>query len=174
MTAFITLNDMPVALQTTVRRTVRSQRMQFGDGYSQILTDGLNAQQETWTCSTGPLTQEQAYGIESYLYRKKGESFTWVPPNATKAFVGQFEGGILDLGYTNLSAVTLTGYTRPTNYTANLATGRLTSVTISNLVDVDVSLTLAARNYIIEGGWEFSFISCSYYVLNFAMRQVYV
>jgi hypothetical protein len=120
------------------------------------------------------LTQEQAYGIESYLYRKKGQSFTWTPPNATKAFVGQFEGGILDLGYTNLSAVTLTGYTRPTNYTANLATGRLTSVTISNLVDVNVSLTLAARDYIIENGWEFSFISCSYYVLNFAMRQVYV
>jgi len=80
----------------------------------------------------------------------------------------------LDLGYSNLSAVTLTGYTRPNNYTANLATGRLTSVTIANLTDVNVSLTLASRNYVIEDGWEFSFISCSYYVLTFTMRQVYI
>jgi phage-related protein len=174
MTAYITLNDMPVALDTTVNRSVRTQRMQFGDGYSQVLTDGLNSQQETWTCTTGALTEDQAYGIESYLYRQKGLPFLWTPPNATKSFTAQFQGGILDLGYNNLSAVTLTGYTRPTNYTANLASGRLTSVTIANLTDVEVYLTLAARNYVIENGWEFSFISSKYFVLNFAMRQVYV
>lgn len=174
MSAFINLNDMPVALQTTARRSVRTQRMQFGDGYSQVLTDGLNSQQEIWSCTTGPLTEEQAYGIESYLYRKKGQAFTWTPPNATKAFVAQFEAGILDLGYTNLSAVTLAGFTRPTNYTANLATGRLTSVTIGNLTNVSVSLTLEPRNYILEEGWQFSFISCTFYLLSFTLRQVYV
>jgi phage-related protein len=174
MTAYITLNNMPVALDTTVRRGVRSQRVQFGDGYSQILTDGLNAQQEVWECSTGPLTQDQTYGIESYLYRKKGQAFTWTPPDSTKAFTAQFESGILELGYSNLSALTLTGYTRPTDYTANLATGRLTSVTISNLVDVSVSLTLAARNYIIESGWQFEYISPVINRLSFTLRQVYV
>ena len=75
MTAFITLNNMPVAIDATVRRTVRTQRVQFGDGYSQILTDGLNAQQEVWSCNTEPLDENDAYGIESYLYRKKGEAF---------------------------------------------------------------------------------------------------
>ena len=174
MTAFITLNNMPVAIDTTVRRAVRSQRVQFGDGYSQILTDGLNAQQEVWSCKTGPLGENDAYGIESYLYRKKGQAFSWTPPNATKVFTGQFEGGFLDLGYNNLASVVLTGYTRPTNYTANLTTGLLTAVTIPNLTDVPVSLVLGPKNYVIENGWEFSFISCKYFVLSFEMRQVYV
>lgn len=174
MTAFITLNNMPVAIDTTARRTVRTQRVQFGDGYSQILTDGLNAQQEVWSCNTGPLDENDAYGIESYLYRKKGEAFLWTPPNATKAFTAQFEAGTLELGYSNLDAVSLTGYTRPTDYTANLSSGILTAVTIPNLTDVSVSLTLAPRNYVIEDGWEFSFISCKYFVLSFEMRQVYV
>lgn len=174
MTAFITLNNMPVAIETTVRRTVRTQRVQFGDGYSQILTDGLNAQQEVWSCKTGPLDENDAYGIESYLYRKKGQAFLWTPPNATKVFTAQFEAGTLDLGYTNLDSLSLTGYTRPTNYTANLSTGVLTAVTIPNLTNVGVSLTLAPRNYVIESGWEFSFISCKYFVLSFEMRQVYV
>lgn len=174
MTAYINLNNMPVAIQTRVSRGVRSQRVQFGDGYSQILTDGMNAQQEIWECSTGPLTQEQAYGIESYLYRQKGQAFAWTPPDATKAFVAQFQSGILDLGYSELESLTLTGYTRPTDYTANLATGRLTSVTISNLVDVNVSLTLAARNYIIQSGWQFEFISPVIHRLAFNLQRVYV
>jgi hypothetical protein len=81
---------------------------------------------------------------------------------------------VLELGYTNLSALELTGYTRPTNYTANLATGRLDTVTIADLTDVAMSLTLSPRKYIIEDGWEFSFISCKYFVLSFNLLQVYV
>ena len=174
MTAFITLNNMPVSIEATARRTVRAQRVQFGDGYSQILTDGLNAQQERWSCNTGPLDEGQAYGIESYLYRQKGQAFDWTPPNATKTFTGQFESGVLQLGYTNLSLLALAGYTRPIDYTANLATGRLDSVTIADLTDVTVSLTLSPRKYIIEDDWEFSFISCKYFVLSFSLLQVYV
>lgn len=174
MTAFITLNNMPVAIETTVRRSIRTQRVQFGDGYSQILTDGLNAQEEIWSCSTGPLDEDQAYGIESYLYRQKGQAFSWTPPNATKAFTAQFQSGTLNLGYANLDALTLTGYTRPSDYTANFATGLLTAVTIPNLTDVSVSLTLAPRTYVIENGWQFSFVSCKYFILSFDMRQVYV
>ncbi|HAF38332.1 MAG TPA: hypothetical protein DCG72_05030 [Gammaproteobacteria bacterium] len=174
MPAYITLNNMPVAIETSVSRTTRSQRMQFGDGYSQILTDGLNSQLEVWSCSTGPLDQNQAYGIESYLLRQKGRAFAWTPPNSTKSFTAQFESGVLDLGYENIESLTLTGYTRPTDYTANLATGRLTSVTIANLTDVDVSLTLAAKNYVIDSGWQFNFISSVYFRLNFNLIQVHV
>jgi len=174
MTAYITLNNMPVALETSARRGVRAQRVQFGDGYSQILTDGLNSQHESWQCSTGPLALEDAYGIESYLYRKKGQAFSWTPPDSTKSFTAQFESGILDLGFANINSLTLTGYTRPTDYTANLATGRLTSVTIDNLTDVSVSLTLAAKDYIIESGWQFDYISPVIARLSFTLQQVYV
>lgn len=174
MTAYITLNNMPIALETSAQRGSRSQRAQFGDGYSQVLTDGLNAQNESWSCSTGPLALADAYAIESYLHKQKGQAFEWLPPDATKEFTAQFESGILDLGYTEISSLTLTGYTRPTDYTANFSTGRLTSVTISNLTDVSVSLTLSARNYIVESGWRFDYISPVIAKLSFTLRQVYV
>jgi len=174
MPAYITLNDMPVALETTVRRSTRNQRIQFGDGYSQILTDGLNFHTENWSCTTGPLFEDEAYGIESYLLRKKGQAFAWTPPNSTKSFTGQFEAGILELGYQDLASLALTGYTRPTDYTANLATGRLTSVTIANAVNVAITLTLSSRNYVIDDGWQFEFISSKYFKLSFNLRQVYI
>ena len=44
MTAFITLNNLPISIDSRVKRSTRSQRTQFGDGYSQVLADGLNAQ----------------------------------------------------------------------------------------------------------------------------------
>ena len=174
MTAFITFNDLPLSLETTIKRSSRSQRTQFGDGYSQILTDGLNAQHEMWSCNTGPILDEDAYGIESFLLRRRGQPISWTPPNATKVFTGQFESGTLDLGYENLASLVLTGYSRPGNYTANLSTGLLTSVTIANLVDVPISLTLNPRDYIIEDGWQLSFINGKYFRLSFNLRQVYV
>lgn len=174
MTAFITLNNMPIAIETTVSNAVRSRRVQFGDGYSQILTDGLNAQQEVWSCKTGPLNESVAYGIESYLHRKRGQAFAWTPPNATKSFTAQFESGRLDLGFTNITSLELAGYTRPINYTANLSSGLLTSVTIADLTDVVVTLTLAPRNYVVEDGWNVAFISHKHLELSFNLRQVYV
>jgi len=174
MTAYITLNNMPVALQTSVIRGVRAQRVQFGDGYSQVLTDGLNAQAEAWECLTGPLALEDAYGIESYLYRQAGQAFPWTPPDATKTFDAQFQAGELDLGYKEISTLALAGYSRPTNYTANLATGLLTSVDIPDSTDVEVTLTLDSRNYVLEQGWQMSYISPVIVQLSFTLRQVYV
>ena len=174
MTAYINLNNAEIALDTTVKRITRSQRMQFGDGYSQLLTDGLNNQLERWSCTTGPLFEDEAYGIESYLLRQRGKSFAWLAPNSTKTFTAQFESGTLDLGYENINTLTIAGESRPSNYTANLATGICTSVDIANLTDVTITLTLNARNYIIEDGWQFSFISNKYFELSFDLQQVYV
>jgi phage-related protein len=174
VTSYINLNSIPVAVDTTVKRYNRAQRVQFGDGYSQVMTDGLNSQVEVWSCLTGPLSASDAYGIESYLLRQKGQAIQWVAPNSSKTFAAQFQGGLLDLGYSNLDSLVLTGYTRPTNYTANLATGLLTSVNIPNLTDITVALTLAARSYVFEDGWEFQFISSEYHRLSFTLRQVYV
>jgi phage-related protein len=174
MTAYINLNNAEIALETTVKRTTRSQRAQFGDGYSQVLTDGLNNQLERWSCTTGPLFENEVYGIESYLLRQRGRAFSWLAPNSTKTFTAQFEGGTLDLGYDNIQTLVIAGENRPGNYTANLATGICTSVDIANLTDVEVTLTLAARNYIISDGWQFSFISNKYFTLSFDLQQVYV
>ena len=93
---------------------------------------------------------------------------------ATKNLQRPFQSGILDLGYDNIASLTLAGYTRPTNYTANLATGRLTSVTIANGTVVDVTLTLAARNYILSNGWEMIPASSGYMVVSFELVRIYV
>lgn len=175
MTAtFLTLDDLPLTFDTSVRRSTRSQRVQFGDGYSQILTDGLNSEQEIWSCSNAFISDEQVGAVESYLLRNRGSSLSWSPPDSTKSFQAQFSAGTLTLGYTNIDSLELTGYTRPTNYTANLTSGLLTSVTIANSVFVPIVLTLAPRSYILEDGWNLEYVSANLYNLTFALRRVYV
>lgn len=174
MAAYTTIDSIPLALESSVRRVMRRQVVQFGDGYSQILTDGLNTQLEIWTLKTGELTDAQANGIEAFFWRTKGQAFSWSPPGSTKSFEAQFSSGVLNLGYARLSSLTLDGYTRPANYTANLSSGLLTSVNIANGVDVNVTLTLSPRTFILEDGWQRNYISCSYHEISFTLREVYV
>lgn len=171
---YMAFDDIKLDLSSSVRRNQRIQRAQFGDGYSQVLTDGLNIEQEIWDCKTIPLTNEEAFSIESFLLSKKGQAITWTPPFNTKTFSRPFEAGQLLLGYTNISSLTLTGYTRPTDYTANLTTGLLTSVTIANDTVVEIELTLAARTFLLGSGWTITPVSPAYATIQFEMRRVYV
>ena len=172
--SYIQFNDIPLDPSLTQQRSQRVQRAQFGDGYSQILTDGLNAEQETWQCQTPPLTYPEINSIESFLLEQKGQAISWIPPFSTKTFSKPFASGKLNLGYTNLSALVLTGYTRPTNYTANLVTGVLTSVNIANGTAIPISLTLAAKNFLLSDGWRISTLSSAYARLSFSLTRVYV
>tara|TARA_R100000908_G_C3658869_1_gene87071 strand:- start:74 stop:595 length:522 start_codon:yes stop_codon:yes gene_type:complete len=170
----IAFNDIPLNQSLTQRRSQRVQRAQFGDGYSQVLTDGVNAEQETWECQTPPLTFAKINSLESFFLEQKGQAIAWTPPYSTKTFSKPFTSGTLSLGYTNLGALTLTGYTRPVNYTANLVTGVLTSVDVPNDQNIPISLTLAARNYLLADGWQISTIDSAYAVLSFSLVRVYV
>jgi phage-related protein len=172
--AYIQFNDIPLDPSLTQERSQRVQRAQFGDGYSQVLTDGLNAEQETWQCQTPPLTYAEVNSIESFFLEQKGQAISWIPPFSTKTFSKPFASGKLNLGYTNLSALTLTGYTRPTNYTANLVTGVLTSVDIADGTAIPISLTLAAKNFLLSDGWSISTLSSAYARLSFSLTRVYV
>lgn len=172
--AYIQFNDIPLDQSLTQQRSQRIQRAQFGDGYSQILTDGLNAEQETWQCQTPPLKYSEINSIESFLLEQKGQAISWTPPLSTKTFSKPFASGQLNLGYTNLSALTLTGYVRPSNYTANLATGVLTSVDIADGTAIPISLTLAAKNFLLSDGWTISTLSSAYARLSFSLTRVYV
>lgn len=174
MAAYTSLDSIPISGDSTVKRTMRVQRAQFGDGYSQTMTDGLNAQIESWTLKTGPLTELQASGIEAYFWRTKGQAFSWTPPNSTKTFEAQFIGGTLDLGWNRLDSLSLDGYARPTDYTANLATGVLTSVTIADGLDVTVELTLSPRTFMLESGWERISAGRDIWILSFNVREVYI
>lgn len=172
--AYIQFNDIPLDPSLTQQRSQRVQRAQFGDGYSQVLTDGLNAEQETWQCQTPPLTFPEINSIESFLLEQKGQAILWTPPFSTKTFSKPFTSGTLSLGYTNLSSLTLTGYTSPGNYTANLATGILTSVNIANGTAIPITLALAARNFLLSSGWTITNLSSAYARLSFSLTRVYI
>ena len=45
---YVNFNDIKLDLASRVQRSQRAQVASFGDGYSQVLTDGLNSQQEVW------------------------------------------------------------------------------------------------------------------------------
>ncbi len=171
---YLSFNDIKLERTTSIKTTSRVQRAQFGDGYSQVLTDGLNTDVERWNCTTGLLTNEEAYSIESYFLSTRGEAINWISPLSTKTFSRPFASGQLKLGYTNLSAVSLTGFTKLQNYTANLVTGVLTSIDIANGTVVPISLTLAARNYLLDDGWTLTPETPAYARIKFGLTQVYV
>ena len=170
----IAFNDIPLDQSLTQRRSQRVQRAQFGDGYSQVLTDGVNAEQETWQCQTPPLTFPQINSLESFFLEQKGQAIAWTPPYSTKTFSKPFTSGKLVLGYTNLSSLTLTGFSSPGNYTVNLVTGVATSVDISNGVNIPISLTLAPRNFLLSGGWTINTIDSAYARLSFELTRIYI
>lgn len=172
--AYIQFDDIPLDGTLTQRRSQRIQRAQFGDGYSQILTDGVNAENETWQCQTPPLTFAQINSIESFFLEQKGAAISWTPPYSTKTFSKPFTNGTLNLGYTNISELDLPDYTETTNYTANLATGVLTSVNIADGTAIAISLTLESKNFLLSDGWTIKTIDAAYGVLSFELTRVYV
>ena len=159
--AYIQFNDIPLDPSLTQERSQRVQRAQFGDGYSQVLTDGLNAEQETWQCQTPPLTYPEINSIESFFLEQKGQAISWIPPFSTKTFFQTVCQWQVESWVYKLSALTLTGYTTPSNYSVNLVTGVLTSVDIADGTDIPISLTLAAKNFLLSDGWRISTLSFS-------------
>jgi len=171
---YVNFNDIKLDLVSSVKRNHRTQVASFGDGYAQVLTDGLNSQQEAWNCKTIALTNEEINSLESYLLSLRGTAIEWTPPFNTKTFSRPFASGQLDLGYKDIDTLSLNGYTRPTNYTANLDTGLLTSVDIADGTVVEVTLTLDAGNYLLTNGWTITPVSPAYATLEFELRRVYV
>lgn len=170
---FLDLDDLRLTFNTKVKRSKRSQRFSFGDGYSQILTDGLNSQREIWSCETPAMESDEAFSIEAYLNRYADTSIQWSPPDSTKTFNIQFAAGTTYLGYTNISTLTLENYTRPTNYTANLVTGLLTSVNIPNGVFVKATITEEPKQFTLRDGWELQYIAPGLYAITFDLERVY-
>lgn len=60
--------------------TQRVRSKQFGDGYSQTVSDGINNKQQSWPYShTG--SKERVKDIIAFLDRHKGaKGFLWTPP----------------------------------------------------------------------------------------------
>ncbi len=60
--------------------TLRTRKSQFGDGYAQVSSDGLNGETDSWSLSFGGLADEIAPPL-AFIRRHRGaKSFLWTNP----------------------------------------------------------------------------------------------
>ncbi|GFM89326.1 hypothetical protein PSCICO_47250 [Pseudomonas cichorii] len=61
--------------------TMRTRKSQFGDGYVQVTSDGLNAESESWSLSFGGLASEILPILEFIRAHRGARSFLWTTPD---------------------------------------------------------------------------------------------
>jgi phage-related protein len=61
----------------------RTKKAQFGDGYSQEVEDGLNAEDQTATVMVEG-TEAELQPVVDFARAHKAESFLWTPPFSTE------------------------------------------------------------------------------------------
>lgn len=73
----------PARVPTSVDRDVelRVLKNEFGDGYEQVVPDGINTVRESLSVKWSGLTSSEAESIESFFTSQAAASFTWTPPN---------------------------------------------------------------------------------------------
>lgn len=70
-----------------VNREYRTLETEFGDGYAQVVKDGLNNVKQTWELSWANINDTDAATILSQLDSFAGTAFQWLTPeNQTKWF----------------------------------------------------------------------------------------
>ncbi|MDN7144098.1 phage tail protein [Pseudomonas sp. JQ170] len=62
--------------------TFRTRKSQFGDGYAQVASDGLNAEVDSWTLSFGGLAEEVKPILDFIRSHRGARSFLWTPPGS--------------------------------------------------------------------------------------------
>lgn len=76
------LESLRVALTANATTTKRVLKAQYGDGYMERRTDGLNPWRTTWQIETPPLEDGRWQEIEQQLYAYGEKPFYWQPPGA--------------------------------------------------------------------------------------------
>jgi phage-related protein len=66
----------------------RTRVVQFGDGYEQRLSYGLNQNPKEWSLTFKNRTEADSDTIETFLDARAadGESFDWTPPGSTTSY----------------------------------------------------------------------------------------
>lgn len=59
----------------TARRGTRTRRVQFGDGFEQVIPDGANTDIRKYDIRTVPITDEQALALDDTLGDLQGDFF---------------------------------------------------------------------------------------------------
>ena len=91
------------------RSKPRVRTVEFGSGYSQRVTFGINQDPKVWTLSFENRTSTEADNIEDFLEARKGvESFNWSPPDDTDTYRWICREWQKTLPYSNLFTITAT------------------------------------------------------------------
>ena len=178
----LTFNNIPLSQATTRKTSYRYRRAQFGDGYSQVVTDSVNPTKETWDLKTVAITNDEWSSLESYLYSRKGQVIPWEQPYRNRSFSKAVTSAAIELGFTEVSSVTLTDLGNSTPYASgayslNSRTGLVTIENSSVIPDgtvVGIDLILLAGNYVIDDGWKIKIVSGDYVELALTLERVYV
>ena len=65
--------------ETTGTETARVRTAQFGDGYSQVVQDGINNVSSNWPITVGGISTD-VLAARDFLRARAGSSFYWTPP----------------------------------------------------------------------------------------------
>lgn len=87
----------------------RVRAVEFGSGYSQRVTFGINQDPKVWTLSWENRSATDADAIDNFLEARKGvESFNWSPPDDTATYKWICREWQKTLPYSNLFNITAT------------------------------------------------------------------
>ena len=65
--------------EPTGTETARVRKAQFGDGYSQVVQDGINNVTASWPITVGGISTD-VLAARDFLRSQAGKSFNWTPP----------------------------------------------------------------------------------------------
>lgn len=87
MAATLTFPTSDPGIGTTKRKRYNTRRVDFGDGYSQRVADGLNNIREIWDVIFDNISDTLADTIEAFIDARNGdvEPFLWTPPHEATA-----------------------------------------------------------------------------------------
>jgi phage-related protein len=84
--------------------------VQFGDGYQQRLTYGLNQNPKSWDLTWQNITETNADTIETFLNNRAADnaSFDWSPPDETTSYKWICPQWNKTITYNNRATITAT------------------------------------------------------------------
>ncbi len=74
------------SVSTTSKVRTRIKKVQFGDGYMQRGTDGINTVIRDWNLVFDNISDNDAASIEQFLSDNIGAAITWTPPGSLVAY----------------------------------------------------------------------------------------
>lgn len=87
-----------------------TRKVQFGDGYEQRLTFGLNQNPKSWSLSFVNITETDSDTIETFLDARADDnaSFDWQPPGSSVAYKWVCETWSKSIPYANRATIQAT------------------------------------------------------------------